>query len=62
MKGIDRLSKMEKYFDFKKWTKKMSKILKPRYFMKNRSIVTIKKIYGVATEKIILILLRHFFK
>jgi len=31
MKGIDRISKMEKYFDFSKWTKKMSKIGKPKY-------------------------------
>ncbi len=31
MKGICRFLKMEKYFDFSKWTKKMSKNEKPKY-------------------------------
>ncbi len=31
MKGIYWFLKMEKYFDFSKWTKKMSKIRKPKY-------------------------------
>lgn len=53
MKGIDRISKMEKYFDFQKWTKKMSIFKKLGYFMENQSIVTINKNYGVVTKKII---------
>ena len=31
MKGNCRFLKMEKYFDFSKWTKKMSKNEKPKY-------------------------------
>jgi hypothetical protein len=31
MKGNEVISKMEKYFDFSKWTKKMSKNEKPKY-------------------------------
>jgi hypothetical protein len=31
MKGNELISKMEKYFDFSKWTKKMSKNEKPKY-------------------------------
>jgi len=31
MKEIYLFSKMEKYFDFSKWTKKMSKIGKPKH-------------------------------
>jgi hypothetical protein len=56
MKRKMLILKIEKYFDFKKWTKKMSKIKKPRYFMRIRSIVTIIEIYGATAEKIIFIL------
>ncbi len=40
----------------------MSKIEKPKYFMKNTEFVTILKNYRVTTKKIIFNLLRYFFR
>jgi hypothetical protein len=47
MKGIDRLLKIEKYFDFKKWTKINVQILNVQIFYEKMAGVTIKKNYDV---------------
>jgi hypothetical protein len=54
MKGFDRLSEMEKFFDFEKRTKINVQILKTQIFYEKTAIVTIKKFYGVVLKKIFL--------
>ncbi len=51
MKGLCRLSKMEKFFGFKKRTKINVQILKTQIFYEKTAFVTIKKFYGVVLEK-----------
>ena len=41
MKGIIDFFENEKYFDFQKWTKKMSKFPKPGYFIEKAFRLTI---------------------
>jgi len=45
MKGFDLISKMEKYFDFSKWTKKMSEFHLAEYSLLTDFFITIPKIY-----------------